>query len=292
MLPNTLGFAFAAAISLLSLPANLPAQDSQQALALTPFGYRDRAHVHKIPPGYGLVVMPDGHMRAENAITGNHIDFADSVETDARLPWRDNGWVTYASWKNNTGTPVSSFTTTWTVPPAPAAYHGQTLFQFNSIEPSSYKAILQPVLQYGESEAGGGEYWAVASWYVTGNNAYYSSLVTVSTGDTLTGVIKLSSSSGKKFNYTCEFTGIAETNFPITNIAQLTWCTETLEVYGVHECTEFPNTAYSEMLGIELQTGDKVPTVKWAPTDAKTHCGVKTTIVTNGGSDGAVRIDY
>ena len=294
MILKTLGYHFSAAIVLLSLSTPLVAQDAAQASTkvLTPVGYRDRAHVHQIPPGYDLVRMSDGHMRAENAATGNYIDFADSIDTDAKVPFTDNGWITYASWLNRTGTPVSSFTTTWTVPPAPLTYDDQTLFQFNSIEPNSGNAILQPVLQYGPSAAGGAGYWAVASWYVTGNNAYFSSLVPVSAGQSLTGVIKLSSHTGTRYNYTCAFTGISGTNFSMKNIAQLTWCTETLEVYGVDQCSEFPNTAYSQMSGIKLLTGTKTPSVNWSPTNAATSCGVQTTIVTNGGSDGVVDIYY
>ena len=291
---KTLAYHFSAAIVTLSLSTPLIAQDVTQGATkvLTPLGYRDRAHVHQIPEGYDLIRMPDGHMRAENAVTGDHIDFADSIDTDSRAPFTDNGWITYASWLNRTGKPVSSFTTTWTVPPAPSTYDGQTLFQFNSIEPNSGNSILQPVLQYGSSAAGGGQFWGVASWYVTGNNAYFSSLVTVSAGKRLTGVIKLSSHTGTKYNYTCAFTGISGTNFSMKNIAQLTWCTETLEVYGVDLCSDFPNTASSQMSGIELLTGTKTPSVNWSPTNVATSCGVQTTIVTNNGSDGAVDIYY
>jgi hypothetical protein len=296
MLLKTTGYHVAAGVILFSLsialaPQNAAAQGSTQVL--TPFGYRDAANVHQIPDGYNhLIRMPDGHIRAVNPVTGAHIDFARPTTTAARKPFSDNGWITYASWLNQSGTPVSSFTTTWTVPKAPKAYHQQTLFQFNSIEPSSYDSILQPVLQYGPSAAGGAKYWAVASWYVTGNDAYYSSLVKVKAGQVLVGVITLTSQSGQNFTYSCEFTGISGTNFSIENISQLTWCTETLEVYGVSACNEFPNTAYSEMDDINVLTGGKTPSVDWVPTDVATSCGVQTTIVTNGGTDAAVDIYF
>jgi hypothetical protein len=294
MLLKTVEYHFTAAgMLLLSLSTCLAAQDAtQSSQVLTPFGYRDSANVHQIPDGYDLITMPDGHIRMQNRTNGAHLDFADSGTGAARAPFTDNGWITYASWLNQTGTPVSSFTTTWKVPPAPAAYHQQTLFQFNSIEPSAYNSILQPVLQYGPSAAGGGKYWSVASWYVTGNNAYYSSLVKVKAGATLTGVIELTSETNGKFTYSCAFTGITGTNFSIQNISQLTWCTETLEVYGVSECKEFPHTAYSRMSGISLLTGSTTPSVSWSPTDAATSCGVQTTIVTNGGSNAVVDIYY
>ncbi len=36
------------------------------------------------------------------------------------VPAFGSGWITYASWTNATGTPVSSFATTWVVPDPPA----------------------------------------------------------------------------------------------------------------------------------------------------------------------------
>ena len=38
-----------------------------------------------------------------------------------------SGWIAYAYWTNNSGHPVSSFSTTWVVPPPPATNHGQTI---------------------------------------------------------------------------------------------------------------------------------------------------------------------
>lgn len=74
--------------------------------------------------------------------------------------------ITPADFCMTGSSPISSFATTWKVPAAPTTNHQQTIFLFNSIEPASGNAILQPVLQYGPSAAGGGSYWAVASWYV------------------------------------------------------------------------------------------------------------------------------
>jgi hypothetical protein len=235
--------------------------------------------------------MADGHIRMENPTTGARVDFP-KIEKMPVAPFSDSGWITYASWLNRTGKPVTSFTTTWAVPPAPTAYTGQTLFMFNSIEPTSGNAILQPVLQYGSSAAGGGNYWAVASWYVVGSQAYYSSLVKVSVGQSLIGVINFVSKTTKKFNYSCAFTGISGTDFSINQIPQLTWCTETLEVYGVTQCSQFPNTAFTQMSGINLRTKAGTPSMSWGITNAQTSCGVQTTVVTDGATNAAVDIYY
>lgn len=57
----------------------------------------------------------------------------------------ETGWVAYASWLNEASAAISSFATSFTVPPLPEDNHDQTLFMFNSIEPASGDAILQPV---------------------------------------------------------------------------------------------------------------------------------------------------
>lgn len=153
MLLKTAAYHFLGTIVLLSLSTSLLAQGVTSTPAhtqvLTPFGYRDSVHVHHILPGYDLVSMPDGHIRMENPKTGDYIDFPKSAEAQKPLP--DNGWQTYAGWVNSGTKPVTRFTTTWKVPPAPSNYDGQTLFQFNSMMPVAGTSILQPVLQYGPS---------------------------------------------------------------------------------------------------------------------------------------------
>jgi hypothetical protein len=292
MLLKIISYHLAAGIALLSLSSALKAQDaaSSSKQVLTPWGYRDSANFHEIPDGYDLTVMPDGHVQLENPTTGDHIDF-EKPATAAVKPLPDNGWQTYASWYNS-GKTVTSFTTTWKVPPAPLNDDGQTLFQFNSIEPATYDSILQPVLQYGPSADGGGSYWAVASWYVTGSQAFASPLTEVTTGKSLTGVIKLISEKNGLADYSCEFTGIAKSKYTIKNISPLVWLTETLEVYGVDLCSDYPNTAFSEMSKIAVKIKSTTPSVTWSPTDAETGCGVQTTIVTQGGRHGAVDIYY
>src|ERR1700746_4021542 len=125
------------AIIMIALPTELIAQDgAQQATKLlTPFGYKDSAKVHRVQAGYNLNIMSDGHVRMENRTTGDHVDFPRSTTSQARVPFTDNGWVTFSWWFNLTNSPVSYFDTTWLCPPSPSTYHGHTLFAFNSIAP-------------------------------------------------------------------------------------------------------------------------------------------------------------
>jgi hypothetical protein len=292
MLLKTISYHLAAGITLLAFSTALKAQDvaSSSKQVLTPWGYRDSANFHEIPDGYDLAIMPDGHVRLENPTTGDKVDFQKPA-TPAVKPLPDNGWQTAASWYNS-GDTVTSFSTTWKVPPAPSNYDGQTLFQFNSIEPASYDAILQPVLQYGVSADGGGEYWAVASWYVAASDGFASKLTKVKAGESLTGVIKLLSQKNALANYSCEFAGIAKSKATIKNISPLVWLAEVLEVYNVDICSDYPNTPFSEMSKIDVKIKHTIPSVTWAVSSGDPACGVTTTVVTQGGKNAALDIYY
>jgi hypothetical protein len=148
-------------------------------------------------------------------------------------PALGSGWISYAYWNNNSGYPISTFSTTWVVPPVPVTQSGQTIFLFNGIQNTTM--IYQPVLQWGPSGAGGGNYWSVASWYAAGQggHSFYSASVPVNVGQTLVGIMTLTGQSTSGFTYNCEFQGIANTSLPIQNVQQLTWAAETLEAYGV-----------------------------------------------------------
>jgi hypothetical protein len=205
-------------------------------------------------------------------------------------PALGEGWITYTSWSNDTGTPVSRFTTTWTVPPAPKTHNGQTIFLFNGIQNSTM--IYQPVLQWGPSAAGGGERWSVASWYADGQGgqAFYSSLVDVNEGDVLTGVMALTHSDKSGFDYDCRFTGVANTDLTIQDVEELTWCIETLEAYKVTRESDYPNTPKTAMASVGLDTGGTHPSFVWSVHDDVTDTG-QHTIVINEQVTGAGEVD-
>ncbi len=187
---------------------------------------------------------------------------------------------------------MSSFSTQWVVPPAPIAEDGQVIFLFNGIQNETM--IYQPVLQWGVSAAGGGNYWAVASWYADGQGgqAFHTDLVRVNPGDLLTGVMTLTGQSGGNFSYNCQFDGIANTSLPIQNVQQLTWCVETLEAYGIKGAPDYPVTFRVPMRAIDIKTGTTTPAVNWAPSNTVTDCGQHALVVDNSGSNGEVDLCF
>jgi hypothetical protein len=180
------------------------------------------------------------------------------------------------------------------VPPAPATSNGQTIFLFNGIDPTDpTQAILQPVLQWGTSYAGGGAFWSVASWYVLGTGqAFVTGLVPVNPGDVLVGAMTLTGQANGLFSYQSEFQGIAGTQLPVQNVAKLTWCNETLEAYGVTACSDYPAVDLTAMQGIELLTGKTTPAVHWTPQDRVTDCGQHTVVAVDSAAGGEVDLYY
>jgi len=115
------------------------------------------------------------------------------------------GWQVYTK-QDFSSTPVGtvgvhSFVGAWNVPDAPKTYTGQTVFLFTGLQnmdwvppddgPKGKFDIVQPVLQYGPSSAGGGEFWMMSSWYVPlggwFDEAVYSKPVAVKEGDQIFG---------------------------------------------------------------------------------------------------------
>ena len=198
-------------------------------LILTPGGFKPRANVHHVPRDH--VLRMDGRNVNLMARSGQLIRSIGSIaqrpgpepllprnlslsarppRSAAPAPFAQvDGWVAYTGWSNSSGAPISSFSTSWLVPAEPATKGSQTIFLFNGIQNSTM--IYQPVLQWGSSAAGGGQYWAVASWYADGRtgHSFYSDLVRVNVGDNLTGIMTLTgqNAAGTAFDYNCEFQG-------------------------------------------------------------------------------------
>jgi hypothetical protein len=279
-----------------------------EELVITPGGYRSKSLVHLIEPGHvvsgeagrlqklhlsGKVVAELGpaKVRPGNVPLMPHNVFV-PAEKLAAVPALASGWITYADWSNNTGSPITSFRTTWVVPPPPATSSGQVIFLFNGIQNSSF--IFQPVLQWGQSAAGGGNFWAVASWYVDGPGglAIHSSLVQVNPGDVLIGIMTLIGQSGGFFNYNSIFQGKANSQLAVNQIPQLTWCAETLEAYGLTKCSDYPASCKTAMTAIEIRTTAGQAPLNWQAVNAVTDCRQHTVIVTNGSPNGEVDLYY
>lgn len=270
------------------MPFTSGAPVDSEEMVTTPAGLR---------PASGVFPVPDG---GSINISGNDVQVLDASKNIVRVAQhnsanlksaigpQESGWIADANWYN-TGSPISYFSTSWVVPPAPVTYHGQTIYLFNSIEPASGNAILQPVLQYGPSPAGGGEYWTVATWYLDPSGTYFTPLVNVSVGQVLQGIIELTSISGSVFSYSSGFTNIPG-QMVVNNASELVWATETLESYSVTAGTDYPQGS-TTFYDINLVTTTGTPAVSWAVSD-DTADGIYATVAQDGATNAVIVINY
>lgn len=133
----------------------------------------------------------------------------------------------------------------WRVPLAPRQSAGQTVFLFTAAEPVSGNAIIQPVLQYGPSAAGGGNFWAEAVWYISSaGNVFHSSLVRVNVGDTIEGYMtgnNCTASGACTWQLTTQDGTNLSSSMSVTTTESFRWAFKgVLEVYRISNCNKLP----------------------------------------------------
>lgn len=284
------------------LPSRPELRDQMLAkgFALTPGGYRPSSLVQRIEEGHALHLgdMPGSGAGEPKVIELSSRNIVKKIAQPSvslsELPALGSGWITYAYWNNGTGHSISDFKTTWRVPAEPELKGNQTIFLFNGIQNFGANfGILQPVLQWGASAAGGGAYWSVACWYVTSNGyAFHSPVVPVNVGDILVGTIVMTGRLGQLFDYECQFEGLGTAKLPIQGIAELLWCNETLEAYSIESFSNYPAAYSTPFGGINLLTGNGTPSINWTPVDAVTDCGQHCVVVNNSAVNGEVDLFY
>lgn len=169
----------------------------------TPFGFLHESCVREVPNGSevhenGEVWLDGKQIQAPS--TCAYPSFRNGVavvqETHGDVAKQSsaliNGWVSSVEAQaNNMGVfPVrfNGIESAMTVPQTPTVASFQTLFLFVSLTPADGKAILQPVLQWGN---GGVAKWTVASWYVPrGGVGVHSPFVDVTPGESIKGSIR------------------------------------------------------------------------------------------------------
>jgi hypothetical protein len=297
-------------------PASIPPAQADQPIhkrgtnvaqqkVITPGGVRDRSRVRLAAPGSVVNVGGTQAPMIAAAMTKPKSNTPPGPPSQAN--WISAGW-----WYNDSGSPISSFVTTWTVPPMPETQAAQLLYLFNGMQPANtapFLTILQPVLQWGSSgpdEDGvmrTGSFWTIASWIVpdaTGS-VHHTPHIRVEPGEVLVGVMALTGQAGGLFTYSCGFQGIAGTMFSVTNMPELVWCVETLEAYENNSTTpppydldsaaEYPATDRTAFGTINIRTG-AAPTSHWAPDNYETKYGEHTTVVSDSATNGEVDIYY
>jgi len=210
----------------------------------TPGGLRPSECVYGVPSNAVARKRPDGSILVKHPLLDGGMKILPlcdewmnrtSKGKSKKERLGDSGWIVYGS---VTGDNFESFDGFWDVPQAPTANDGQLVYLFTGLEDSGGDEILQPVLQWGSSPAGGGAFWAIASWWVTSSGqALYSTLNQVNVGDSLTGTMT-STGSGSWTIVTTDNNN--PTTLNVQNIAPQQMATVTLESYSISNCNDYP----------------------------------------------------
>lgn len=282
--------------------------DQLSDLVPTPGGWIPRSRVFLIEEGFHVSIF-NGRLAKVETRTGKivqdlgeyqvHIRQQNMIDLNQRVPPpADSGWIawTSASPDSSNGGKITSFSTTWLVPKPPADSNSQLIYLFNGLQagtgPTRY--IVQPVLQWGVSPAGGGKYWAITNWYVQSNNfAIHGKLVKVTSGTSLTGVITFLKDSGTNVIYKSTFTGYGDSTSATTPpVLKANELDETLEAFGITKpATQYPPDSLVRMKNISIWQGASRPTITWAPHKA-TGVIPKAVVVSNSSTNGEVDIYF
>jgi len=158
-----------------------------------------------------------------------------------------DGWQNAAYYNVSSPTTITSFTGTFNVPSKNPSSWDPTqgvIFVFPALCPNPATSIIQPVVQYGVSEAGGGAYWAMANWYVGGDGTVlYSNLTTVNNNDVIFGnMTALDTMGGWAISWSkigSTSTSTLTVHDSIISTLPIAFCT--LEVYNIMDCaTNYP----------------------------------------------------
>ena len=235
---------------------------------LAPGGFRRIELISKARKKKGVHTVDFSKFRVTPTYTarmrGERLESAEDFLESMGPPTADTlnaNWVAYAAWKKADGNPVVRFEATYTVPEVPPD-HLQVIFLFIGLQNNLH--ILQPVLQYGKSGAGGGAYWAISSFFAGGqaDNAQYSNLAAVDAGQTLKAVIEGTAAGNGNLDYVCYFEGFDETKLSVPGVPELTYCCGTLESYHIHGPGDYPPT-FTTLGGINLSDATGGIDVPW-----------------------------
>ena len=170
---------------------------------LTPWGYVPASHVNHVDNGSVVKAAPEGDYVYSSE--GKLIDFmpkeaetqswqhrveiytSESAAPEVIIP-QAGGWIEWAN--TNTQGNLAAAAAEWQVPGEPIVAGPQTMFLFNGIEDPAGTWIIQPVLQWGLSAAGGDpDDWTGAAWAVDGSLFWYGSVINCNVGDNIAGYI-------------------------------------------------------------------------------------------------------
>ncbi len=272
----------------LALAATSAATCADDPLVNTPMGPIHHSMCHQVPADHHLRVRAGA---VDIVDAGGTVRSSIAKRSGGNPPPLGSGWICDTAWYNGSTYAIRQFQSTWVVPAAPLSWDGQIVYLFEGLTNAQH--ILQPVLQYGASEDGGGAFWSVASWYVADDGAaYFTGAIPVGVGAGLQGEISWLARNGDSFNYLCQFSNVGGTGLQVDGIGELRTAYETLEAYGMVRATDYPNAGGTEFFNILIRRANGYPNMAWTPQDLVTDIGQHAVVLSNSPTAGAVLLAY
>jgi len=252
-------------------------------LVPTPGGLFSEDCVHQVPSGSVVSKLEGGYLAVQSGnnrmliapcATPQAIRSKGSLHRQAAQGKRDSGWIV---WGESMGTSYTSFNGGWKVPTAPVGTSSQTVFFFTGFEDAAGDEIIQPVLQWGPSEAGGGSYWSVASWWVTSTgSALYSTLAPCVPGDAIWGTMNQTSSGS--WTISGSINNGNPTVLSVQNVNPQTMATVTLEAYSIISCGDYPADGTITFTNMALEDQGSTVQPNWQSEIQFTNCNEQVTV--------------
>ncbi len=226
-------------------------------------GPRRRSQIYHVKGG--------SHVRRSKTVPQIRLSKSEAWQTLPERPaavQEQGGWQSWTDWQDATQNPVSSFSASWQVPPAPQVANGQLIYLFSGLQDAAGQHILQPVLQWGTSPAqGSGNAWGLASFWVGQDTdpMFCSEWVPVAAGTSVTGRMTVAAEENGLFSCTCSFDNFPGTELTAEDLPALVDCVLTLEAYATGPGAPYPDIPGTIFSAIALTTGATSPAVQWAP---------------------------
>jgi hypothetical protein len=258
-------------------PANVPA-----GYVITPFGYFHPSCVRQLAAGETLSedgrVLQHANGTVEKVPACAYPRYTARGEVVGAGEKAGSQFITH-SWIESAGvtttTSYGEITATWTVPPAPTSYDGQTVYFFPGLEDANdIVSIIQPVLGWNADFA---RAWGIASWNCCVNGTTWESTpAPVSTGDSILGTVESTCSAGTLACPTWDITTTDQTSGESTELSNspsegqtFNWAfAGALEVYSIGECSDYPpNGSLTFEVGLYDYNFVQVSDPNWSITD-------------------------
>jgi len=253
--------------SVSSISYKINAPSFEEEMVLTPNGYRPSRCVREVPSD-SIISKEEDFIRITKPSGDEELLEYCNYKNNRSRSVEDSGWIVYASEASQTS--YNFFSGDWNVPATPVNSEGQTVFFFLGFIDHIQNEIIQPVLQWGQSAAGGGEYWGVASWWASSNgNAVFSKLIGANSGESIYGNMTLGSDG--TWYITALFGGYW-TRILIDNLSPQVMATVTLEAYNIRDCNDYPSDGGATFSNMQLQAGNSPMYPSWRSTADFTDC--------------------